>query len=305
MSRRGWLLFSALCVIWGVPYLLIRVAVIEIDPLLVAFGRVLIGGLILLPVALKQKALMPVLRRWPLLLLYTLVEISGPWLLLGHAETKLNSSTAGLLIAVVPLMASLILWITKQDTFTTRRVIGLVIGFGGVAALVGLDIHFDDLIAVGAIALTAIGYSIGPLIIARKFKDLPTNGVITASLLLAALIYAPFVGFLWPTNPVSGEAIWSVIGLGVLCTATAFTLFFALIAEAGPARATVITYVNPAVAIILGVLILSEPFTVGTAIGFPLVILGSILATSRNKPKQALIEDVGIDGAAVSAAKDC
>lgn len=284
MSRRGWILFSALCLIWGLPYLMIRVAVTDLDPLLVAFGRVLLGGLIMLPFALRQKSLMPVLRRWPLLLLYTVIEISGPWLLLGHAETRLNSSTAGLLIAVVPLVSAVMLRITGQDRFSPIRVAGLAIGFAGVATLVGLDIHLDDLAAVGAIALVTLGYAFGPILIARQLKDLPTNGVITASLLLAAVIYAPFVPFVWPDHAVPAEAIWSVVGLAVLCTAGAFTLFFALIAEAGPARATVITYINPAVAILLGVLILNEPLTWGMAIGFPLVILGSILATSRNRP---------------------
>ncbi|AZI59090.1 EamA family transporter [Nakamurella antarctica] len=285
MSRRGWMLFLALCVIWGIPYLLIKVAVADINPLLVAFCRVLIGGLILLPIALKQRALGPVLKRWPLLLLYTVIEICIPWFFLGLAETKLNSSTAGLLIAVVPLIASVILWATGQDKFSRIRVIGLILGFAGVAALVGLDIRLDNLLAVGAVAITAIGYAVGPIIISRKFTDLPASGVITASLLLAAVIYAPFVTFVWPTQAVSAQSLWAVIALGVLCTATAFTLFFALIGEAGPARASVITYVNPAVAIILGVLLLSEPFTIGTAIGFPLVILGSVLATSRNRTR--------------------
>jgi drug/metabolite transporter (DMT)-like permease len=146
---------------------------------------------------------------------------------------------------------------------------------------VGLDIRVSDFAAVGALALAALGYAIGPIIIDRKLADVPPLGVVTASLILADLIYAPFVPLLWPAHA-PWAAVASVAGLGVFCTATAFVLFFALIAEVGPARATVITYVNVVVAIILGVVVLSEPLTIGMAIGFPLVIVGSILGTGRS-----------------------
>jgi len=282
MTRRGWLLFAALSVIWGIPYLLIKIAVTDVDPLIVAFGRTLIAALLLLPIALYRRTLIPVFRRWKWLLLYTVVEMSGPWLLLGHAETTLNSSTAGLLLAVVPMIAAIILAATGHDRFDSRRILGLVIGFAGVACLVGLDIKFDDLVAVGAVLLVAIGYAIGPIIITRQLADLPPIGVITGSLIVASVLYAPFSIWLWPAQ-ISAPAAWSIAGLAVICTALAFLVFFALIAEAGPARATVITYINPAVAITLGVLLLGEPFTIGMAIGFPLVIVGSILATARGR----------------------
>lgn len=286
MTRRGWVLFLALSVIWGVPYLMIRVAVEDIDPLVVAFGRTLIGAVLLAPIAVYRKELAPAFRRWKWLLLYTVVEIIGPWLLLGHAETRLNSSTAGLLIAVVPLIAAVIVTRLGHDRLDARRVIGLLIGFAGVAALVGFDIHVDDLLSVGFILLTAIGYAVGPIIINRKLADLPPMGVIASSLILAAAIYLPFAIWLRPNGVPPLDASLSVLGLGVICTALAFLVFFALIAEAGPARATVITYINPAVAIILGVIVLNEPFTVGTAIGFPLVIIGSILGTAKARARK-------------------
>lgn len=281
MTQRGWILFLALSVIWGVPYLLIRIAVADIDPLMVAFGRTSIGALLLLPIALRTGVLAPAFRQWKPLLLFTLVEITGPWLLLGHAETRLTSSTAGLLIAVVPLIGAVILTLLGHDRFGARRLFGLGLGFAGVAALVGLDFQMSNLPAVGAAALTAIGYAIGPIIIDRKLGGVPPMGVATASLIVAALLYAPFAPFYWPDH-ITPSAAWSVLALAVFCTAIAFLLFFALIAEAGPARATVITYINPAIALLLGVLVLHEPLTIGMAIGFPLVILGSILGTSKS-----------------------
>lgn len=286
MTRRGWAIFIALSLIWGVPYLMIKVAVAEIDPVVVACGRTALGALILLPVALHRRALRPVLARWRWLLLYTVIEIVGPWWALGHAETRLTSSTAGLLLAVVPLIAAVILVSTGHDKFDSRRLLGLCIGLVGVITLVGLDVHFDDLASVGAVMVTALGYAIGPIIINRKLADLPPMGVITGSLIVATVIFAPFAVWLRPSS-FSAAAGWSVAGLAVLCTALAFLLLFALIAEVGPARATVITYINPAVAITLGVLILNEKFTAGIAIGFPLVILGSVLATAKTRTPTA------------------
>jgi drug/metabolite transporter (DMT)-like permease len=280
MTRRGWALFVALGIIWGMPYLLIRIAVGTIDPLVVAFGRTLVGALLLLPLALRRGVLAPAFRHWPALVAFTLVEISGPWLLIGHAETRLNSSTTGLLIAMVPMMSAVLAAWLGHERLEPRRIAGLALGFAGVAALVGLDVHVSDGLAVGALALAALGYAVGPIIVNRRLREVPALGVITASLIIATALYAPFAAFLAPER-VSAAAGASVFGLGVICTAIAFVIFFALIAEAGPARATVIAYVNPLVAIALGVMFLAEPFTLGMALGFPMVIVGSILATSR------------------------
>lgn len=291
MSKRGWILFLSLGLLWGMPYLLIRIAVGEIDPLVVAGSRTVLGALLLAPLALHRGALAPAFRQWKWLLAFTLIEISLPWWMLGHAETRLNSSTAGLLIAVVPLFAALIISRLGHEKLEPRRLFGLGLGFAGVALLVGLDIHLDDLAAVGATILVALCYAIGPIIIDRKLKNVPAIGVIAASLILASLLYLPFAPFLLPEK-VSLPSVMSVIGLGVLCTAAAFIVFFALIAEVGPARATVITYVNPAVAIVLGALVLDEKLTPGMAVGFPLVILGSFLGTLRARPAPTSAEAV-------------
>ena len=188
---------------------------------------------------------------------------------------------------MVPLIAAVLVTVLGDDRLDARRIVGLLIGFAGVAALVGLDIQVDDLLSVGLVLLAAIGYAIGPIIINRRLSDLPAigRGHRVADRGVGGL---PAVRHLAVPRPhIPADAAWSVVGLGVICTTVAFLVFFALIAEAGPARATVITYINPAVAILLGVLVLNEPFTVGTAIGFPLVILGSILATARSRRRGA------------------
>ncbi|QLY33019.1 DMT family transporter [Nocardia huaxiensis] len=282
MTKRGWVLFLTMGLIWGVPYAMIRVAVADFDPVVVAFGRTALGALVLLPIALYRKAFAPVLRRWGWVLVYTVVEIVGPWLLIGQAETTLNSSTVGLLIAAVPLVAVVLVTRLGHERLDLRRIAGLLVGLAGVGALVGLDIDVSNLGALAAIAVSVVGYAVGPIIINRKLADLPPMGVVTGSLIMAALVYLPFAVWRRPEH-YPADATWSVVGLGLLCTALAFVVFFALITEVGPSRATVITYINPAVALLIGVSLLGEPLTAGMAIGFPLVILGSILGTAKAK----------------------
>jgi drug/metabolite transporter (DMT)-like permease len=281
MSRRGWLLFAAMCVIWGVPYLLIRVAVRDFSPESVVFFRTVLGALVLLPMAVRRGDLPAVFRRWRPLLFYTVIEVTLPWWLLSTAEQHLSSALAGLLLASVPLFGvALSRAIGTGEVFGGVRLVGLLIGLAGVSALVGLQLKHADGWAIAACLLTAVGYAAGPLVLSRHLTDLPAVGVVTASLLLTAVVWCGPAVATFPTRA-SAAVVLSVIGLALVCTAAAFLIFFALIAEVGPTRATVITYVNPAVAILLGVVVLNESFTVGMAVGFPLVILGSILATRR------------------------
>ena len=296
MTRRGWLLFAALGLIWGVPYLFIRIAVAELDPVIVAFARTTIGALLLLPLALRAKALRPLLTHWKALLVYTVVEIVGPWVLLGHAETSLNSSTTGLFIATVPIVTAVLVTALGQDRLTPRRVLGLIVGFCGVALLVGLDFRPSDGVAVLEVLAVVVGYAIGPIVITRFLSDLPSIGVVTGSLIVATVAYAPFALPRWPAPPSTGVIV-AVLVLAVLCTATAFLVMFALIAEAGPARMSLITYVNPVVAVSLGAVVLHEPITIGLAVGFPLILVGSVLGTWRNRRPAAVAE-----GAALAAA---
>lgn len=289
MTRRGWALFLTLGLIWGIPYLFIRIAVRELDPVVVAFSRTTIGALLLLPLAIRARALRPLLRHWKPLLVYTFVEIVGPWVLLGHAETSLNSSTTGLLIATVPIATAVLVTALGHDRLDARRVAGLAVGFCGVGLLVGLDFRPGDIVAVLEVLAVVLGYAIGPILITRYLADLPSIGVVTGSLVVATIAYAPFALPLWP-GAASPAAIGSVLVLAVVCTAAAFLVMFALIAEAGPARMSLITYVNPVVAVSLGALVLAEPITIGLAVGFPLIVAGSVLGTWRSRPGVAPLE---------------
>jgi drug/metabolite transporter (DMT)-like permease len=274
-------LFAAMCVIWGVPYLLLKVAVEDLSPSVVVCARTGLAALILVPIALARGQFRGLGAVWPWLVLYTAVEIGGPFLLLGYAETRLSSSLTGLLTAAVPIIGAVLAKLTgAREPLGRRRVAGLLLGVVGVAALVGLDVGRGSAPALLAMAGVAAGYAIGPMILVRKLSDRPGLGVVAASLLLAALGYLPAAVVQAPAHWPSGRVLAAIGGLAVLCTAIAFLVFFQLIAEVGPARATVITYVNPAVALLLGVLVLDERLTWATVLGFALVLAGSVLATS-------------------------
>jgi len=289
VTRRSWVLFSAMCLIWGLPYLLIRVAVRDLDPAAVVFARTAIGALLLLPIAIWRGTLPGLRGYWRWLIVYTVVELTIPWLLLTSAEEHLTSSLAGLLVAGVPLVGVVLSRIVGvAETMTGRRWAGLVVGIAGVASLVGLQVGNIDMVAVLEIFIVTIGYATGPLVLSHRLSGAPSMAVVSVSLAITAVIYAPFALTSHPHH-ISGEVIWSVLGLAVICTALAFLVFFALIADIGPTRATVITYVNPAVAIALGVTVLGEHLTAGMIIGFPLVLIGSVLATTRGSARSSAL----------------
>jgi drug/metabolite transporter (DMT)-like permease len=285
MSRRGLLLFAAMCVIWGIPYLLIRVAVGGIAPAVLVFARTLIGALILMPFVLARGGLRGIGRRWIALLAYAACEIAIPWFFLSSAEQHISSSLAALLISCVPLIGTVIapLWANRAG-WGGLGIAGLVVGLVGVAAIVGIDFQASNSTALLQMALVTVGYALGPAIVSRYLNGVPSMTVNGVSLAACALVYAPIAASRWPQALPGTDVLVSVGVLGLLCTALAFLLFFALIKEVGPVRATVITYINPAVAAIAGIMVLHETFTVGMGVGFVLVLAGSILATRRRAP---------------------
>jgi drug/metabolite transporter (DMT)-like permease len=280
MTRRGWLLFAAMCVIWGIPYLLIRVAVRDVSPATLVLARTAIAAALLLPIAAFRDELRAVVRRWAPLLAFATIEIAVPWVLLGAAETRISSSLTALLIAATPLVGAVIARATwPRERLGLQSGVGLLLGVAGVAAIVGVNFEGASALPIAEVGAVAVCYAVGPAILQRWLSDLPALGVIAVALGITAVAYVPIAAFSLPGEMPSGAAIGSIVALAVVCTALAFVLFFALIAEIGPVRATVITYVNPAVAAVLGVLILGESFTVGMGVGFVFVLAGSVLAT--------------------------
>ena len=282
MSSRGWLLFVAMSIIWGIPYLMIKVAVEEVSVPVLVLARTAIGAAVLLPLALSRKAWVAIRKHWKPLLAFAFFEIIAAWWLLSDAERYLTSSMTGLLIAASPIIAAVLDRFTGGERrlgFT--RILGLGIGLAGVAVLAGPDLVGGSTWPIIEVLLVATCYAIAPLIAARYLADVPTLPMVAACLGVAALVYAAPAAATWPDEIPSTRVLLALAGLAVICTALAFIVFFALIREVGGARALVFTYINPVVALAAGVFILGEPLTPWHIAGLALVLAGSVLATRR------------------------
>jgi drug/metabolite transporter (DMT)-like permease len=281
------MLFAAVSVIWGVPYLFIKIAVDELSPSVVAWSRLAIAAVVLLPLAWRLGALRGLASRWRTLTVFAAVEMAIPWQLLGFGELRVSSSLTAILIAAVPLFVALLaLRYDHAERPTPTRLIGMLIGLAGVAALVGIDLggKTDALLGAAAILLVAFFYAIGPMIVKRRLSDVDPLGPVAASVGIGALLVTPFALADLPDSMPSSDTLASLGVLGLFCSALAFLFFFRLIAEVGPGRATVITYVNPVVALALGVAVLDESVTTGVIVGLLLILAGSWLATDGRVP---------------------
>lgn len=288
MSRKGFILFILAGLSWGVPYLFIKVAGAEFSNASIIFSRVLIGALVLIPLALYRKTLVAALREWRWVLVFAALEMIGPWWLITEAERHIDSGLAGLLVATVPFFSLPIAYfLGDKSVVHPKTLFGVGIGFSGLILLVGIDSfsgHIDPLY-VGFMVLSAIGYAVAPAVAAHKISHVPSEGMIGLSMAIVAVFYAIPAAFTLPADiaKVPSLGAWSsLLGLGVICSAIAFVVFFALIKEIGSARATLITYPNTAVAILLGILVADEKFTLGMGIGLPLVAVGSYFASRKH-----------------------
>jgi drug/metabolite transporter (DMT)-like permease len=293
MTRRGLLLFVAMCLIWGIPYLFIRIAVSELAPVTLVFLRTAVAALVLMPIAIRQGGFRDLFDKWRPLVMFALIEIGVPWLSISTAEQHISSSLAGLLISAVPLVGVMIAPLFgNRERIGPVNLVGLLLGLVGVAAIVGVDLRATGWVPLLEMAVVVVCYAAGPAILARHLSSLPAVSVNAAALTLCAVAYGPLAAFQWPRTIPSYGVLGSVAVLALLCSALGFLIFFALIAEIGPVRATVITYINPAVAALAGILVLHENFTAGMGIGFILVLAGSTLATRRARQRQPdLVEE--------------
>jgi drug/metabolite transporter (DMT)-like permease len=287
MSARAWLLFAVVSIVWGTPYFFIKIAVRELDPTVIVFARTVLCAAVLLPLAIRRGLLGPVLRRWRAVLLLTVLEIIVPFLLITYGEQRVSSSLAGLLIAALPLVVALFaMRIDASERANGLRLFGMLVGLAGVGLVLGFDLRGGPAQILGALMVlgAVLCYAGGTFVLKLGLADVPTLGVVAVATALASVILAPLALRDLPAVA-PGPTVWlSLLALGLLCTAVAFVAYFALIAETGPGRATVITYLNPAVAVTLGVTLLGEPLTATVAAGFLLIIAGSWLSTGGTLP---------------------
>jgi drug/metabolite transporter (DMT)-like permease len=287
MSRRNFSLFLAVGFLWGIPYLFIRVAVEHLPASIIVFSRVLIGALILIPIALRRGTLSGALKNLKYVIPYAIAEMVGPWILITTAEKKLTSGLAGLLVATVPIWSTIISSINGDRTVWHRkRLFGLVVGFAGVVLVVGLETFSrkQSLLSIGMILVAAVGYAWAVIMVTKKIPQVDGIAINGVAMAITAIFYLPFAVVQLPAHFPPTNSIFAVLALGFFSTALAFIAFFIVMKEIGPARASLVTYLNTAIAVLLGVIILGEPLTVGIVVGLPLVLVGSYFASRKSAP---------------------
>ena len=284
MTRKHLGQFMLVGFLWGVPYLFMRVAVREWPPSLVVFGRVLIGSAILFPIAIRRGSVRESLKGFKWIFIYALLEMCGPWYLITHAETKINSGLAGLLVATVPIWSTIYSSMAgDKSVWHHKRLLGIIIGFLGLVSIVGIETISGsaDTYSVLQIVLAAILYSTAMAIILRGMPNGDGVAINAIAMAITAVIFLPSAIGNWPTQTPSLKATLCLIGLGVLSTGLAFMIYFNLVKEIGQARGSMVTYLNTAFAVLLGVIVLGEPLTIGIIVGLPLVLVGSYFASRK------------------------
>lgn len=283
MTKRGFWLFAALSVLWGIPYLLIRVAVRQVDPGVLVVARTLPASALLLPLVIYRGEFQSMIKNMKWIVLFGAIEFGVPWYLMGTVEKHVTSSLTSLIIATVPFASLAISRVRKvEEHMTTKRWFGLFVGAVGIISLVGFDVRGGSIKWIGLSIFIILGYAIGPVILATKVREVAGIAVVAGATGVIGSLWLPYALMHWP-HAASAKTLFSLAGLSVLCTVGAFLVFFELIKEVGAARATVVTYTNTAIAVFLGILFLNEPLTTGIAVGFPLVLVGSYFATSAKR----------------------
>jgi drug/metabolite transporter (DMT)-like permease len=288
MSPRAWVAFAVVSTVWGIPYLFIKIAVDGgMPPLALAWCRLVLGAAVLVAIAWRAGTLPALRGRWRWLALFAVAELAVPFPLIAAGERRIDSSTAAIVIATAPLMVALLaLRFEPAERVAGRRLVGLLVGLAGVAALVGVHVGAGggQMLGIAAVLIAALGYAIGPMLLKRHLADLDPIASMGAATGIAALVLTPLAAFSLPSASPSGGALASVVVLGLLCTAAAMVVMAILVAEAGPGRALVVTYVNPVIAVALGVVFLGETPGAGAVAGLLLILAGSWLSTDGRLP---------------------
>ena len=288
MTRRAWLAFAAISLIWGVPYLFIKIADEGgVTPLVLAWSRVTLAAVVLLLLAWRSGKLPTLRGRWRWVAAYGIAEAAIPFPMIAAGEEHVASSVTAIVIASVPLIGALLaLRFDQTERPTPLRAVGLVVGFAGVIALVGIDVvgSGPELLGTGAILIAATGYAIGPMVIKHRLAGTDSGAMVGASLAIVSVLLTPFAVFDLPRRWPSTGGIAALLVLALICTAAALVVYTVLIREAGTSRATVITYVNPVVAVALGVAVLGERPGAGAVAGLLLILAGSWLSTGGGLP---------------------
>jgi drug/metabolite transporter (DMT)-like permease len=291
VTRRAWIQMSALAALWGASYMFIKVALDDVSPIIVVWVRLVLAALVLLPIAYRRGALRSLRPHLPVVAVLSVIQVLGPFLLITFGEKHIASALAGILVASAPIFTALLAFrFDREELATGWRLVGVLVGIVGVALLFGVDLTGDSAALLGGlmVLLASLGYAIGPLEMKRRMTGVPPVATAAATMTTAAILLTPAVPFAWPSHAPGADTVASLLVLGAGGTGIAFLIFYTLIAEVGPGRATVVAYIAPGFSVVYGVTLLGESFTAGTAAGLLFILGGSWLAAGGKVSRSGL-----------------
>jgi drug/metabolite transporter (DMT)-like permease len=288
VDRRSWLWLLLLASIWGASYMLIKIGLRDMSPEMVAFARIALAAVVLMPIAAAQGALSGLRGRLGVIAAVGAVQVACPFLLISLGEQHIASALAGILVATTPIFTALLaIRLDHEERSEGLRLVGVGAGVAGVALLFGFDLGGSSAALLGglAVVLASVGYSVGSFVVKHRLSDARPLGVVATVMAASALmLLIPAIA----TAPASGPGlgpIAAVVALGVFGTGVAFVIFYLLIGTVGPARTMIVSYVAPGFAVVYGATLLGESISVATLVGLALIVGGSWLAISGRIPR--------------------
>jgi len=288
VHRRAWLLLALLAALWGASYLFIKVSLDDLTPVWIVFLRTALGGLVLAPVAIKRGALAPLRAHRGTILILAAVQIVVPFLLITVGEQHITSSLAGILVSSAPIFTALLaIRFDSEERSRGWRGVGIALGIVGVALLFGVDLTGGTAAFLGGLAvlLASLGYAVGAMVLKRRLRGVQPVGIAASTMAVSSALLILALPFTVPSGGGPGlDTVGSMLALGVGGTGLAFLIFYTLIADVGPARASLVAYVAPGFAVFYGVTLLGESLTAGAIAGLALILLGSYIGAEGRPP---------------------
>ena len=271
-----------LAAIWGSSFLFIRLSVGDFGPIALSGMRTLIAGVTLLPILFLSKKIAVIRTYWRSIIIVGLFNSALPFIFFNFATMTLPAGTMSIINALTPLWGAAIAWVWLKDKLPPLRMLGLMVGFAGILVLVWDKLSFSDTASIYAVIAgvsAPIFYGIAASYTKKYLMDADPIATAAGSLVAAGLMLLPFTLYTWPSTPITGGAWAALVGLGLLCTAVAYVLYYRLLIRVGPPRAMTVTFLIPVFGVLWGWLFLGESITLRIVLGGGVILLGTALAT--------------------------
>jgi drug/metabolite transporter (DMT)-like permease len=298
VHRRAWVLIGVLAALWGASYMFIKVGLDDLSPVWLVFVRTALAAVVLVPLALSRGVLGAARGAYGWVALLGGVQIAAPFLLISLGEQHVSSSLAGILVSAAPIWTALLAM--RFDAAERSRgwsLVGVLVGIAGVALLFGVDLTTGTGEILGGLAIlfASLGYAVGAMVVKHRVRGVPALGIVAWTTTVGAALMVPLLPFSAPDHAPALDTVGAMLALGAGGTGLAFLIFYTLVGEVGPARASLVAYVAPGFSVVYGALLLDETIGVATIGGLALILAGSYLGAEGRLPwtSRPVVEPLG------------